>query len=343
VAATNADVGLSTIPASPHFTPQLRAEAVEEFGEDGAWLLLSQLWYGWRTYYDLASGLVGGPAPADAPERPVPIADEYRIAVDLQVQAYVYAAAEQFATLLRAMCRHESGTGAFFEAFVGAPTNLKAILDDVSSVDRQELVRLVGDPATADKPPPQATTPLPLLGPLAIRTVNVGGIEVPTRDTEAEMFAGWVAAANELLDLVVKNVEQMSQLVEPPPAIPGADRRPQPLRAVDNAFRHGLRVLFHEAAPAARTFRVASQTALPEPPSVDLYMPMRGKAAGDTVNFATVSCTAARTSEPLETLRQLSLRTGQLVRAFVGFQTTGRPDLLLCSTGLELPSPRADD
>lgn len=335
----NAEVGLSTIPASPHFDPSFRARAVDEFGDDGAWLLLSQLWYGWRTYYDLACGLVGGPIPTDAAGRPVPIADEYRIAVDLQVQAYVFAATEQFATLLRAMDRHEPGTAAFFEAFVSAPTDLNTVIAEASRVDRQELVRLVGDPATATKPMPGVGMSSPLLDPLAIRTISVGGIEVPTRDTEAEMFANYVASADELIDLVIKNLGQLSQAIDPPLPAPSADRQPQSLRAVDNAFRHGFRVLFHEASPIDRTFRVASQTKAPEPPSVDLYMPGRGRSAADKVNFATVSCTAERTGGHLETLRQLSLRTGQLVRGFVGFQTTGQPNSLLVAAQLELPAP----
>lgn len=339
VADANREVGVSTVPASPHFTPELRARAVEEFGDDGAWLLLSQLWYGWRTYYDLACGLVGGSVPADAAGRPIPIGDEYRIAVDLQVQAYVYAAAEQFVTLLRAMRHHEARTAKFFGAFVGAPMNLNELLGDVCSVDRKDLIRLVGDPSSARQP--RSRTASPLLGPLATETVNVGGIEVPRQVIDAEVFANLVAISDEFLDLVVKNVGQLAHLVEPPPPVPGSDRQPQSLRAVDNAFRHGLRVLFHDASPMDRTFRIASQANAPKPPSVDLYMPARGKSAADKVNFATVSCTAERTEEHMETLRQLSLRTGQLVRAFVGFQTTGRPDHLLAAAQLELPPPTA--
>jgi hypothetical protein len=109
------------------------------------------------------------------------------------------------------------------------------------------------------------------------------------------------------------------------------------LRAVDYSFRHGVRVLFHEAAPTTRTFRVAALAEPPAPPSVDLYLPGRGKNASDAVNFATVSCTPARTKGHLEALRQFSVRTGQLLRGFIGFQTTGTPDLLLTAVHLELP------
>lgn len=326
----------SAVRASPHFDEAFRSSAITEFREDGAWLLLSQLWYGWRAYYDLARGLIQGTPPSDDAGRPIPVGHEYQIVVDMQVQSHLYAAAEQFSTLLYAMRRHERGTDKFFQAFVGAPTNLHTIVRDLESVDRSVLLGLLGDPSDAIHAPD--VEGVPSLDPVDIPTVNVGGIEVPKRVIDAHAFDNLVERATELVDLVMTNVGQLRELVETPEPIPGADRQPQSLRAVDNSFRHGLRLLFHEASPADRTFRVGAQTSPSEPPSVDLYLPGRGKAASESINFATVSCTTGRTEEHLESLRQLSLRTGQLARAFAGFQITGRPDLLLSATMLELPT-----
>jgi len=326
----------STVQASQHFGGAFRSSAIAEFGEDGAWLLLSQLWYGWRAYYDLARALVNGPPPSDDAGRPIPVGHEYQIVVDMQVQAHLYAAAEQFSTLLYAMRRHERGTDKFFQAFVGAPTNLHMIVRDLESLDRSVLLGLIGDPSDAIRT--SDVDPATSLDPVDIPTVNVGGIEVPRRVIDRQALVNLMARATELVDLVMTNVGQLRDLVEAPEPIPGADRHPQSLRAVDNSFRHGLRLLFHEASPADRTFRVDAQASPSEPPSVDLYLPGRGKGASESINFATISCTTARTEEHLESLRQLSLRTGQLARAFAGFQMTGRPDLLLSATVLELPT-----
>ncbi|MDZ7678489.1 MAG: hypothetical protein U5K29_08045 [Acidimicrobiales bacterium] len=255
--------------------------------------------------------------------------------VDLQVQAYLYAVAEQFGTLLYAMRRHERGSDSFFESFVASPTNLQTIIGDVTGVDRTTLLALVGDPSDAVRPPDSEA--VPSLDPADVATVNIGGIEVPERIIDDQAFDNLVLRAGELVDLVVTNIGQLREMVEAPEPIPGANRQPQSLRAVDNSFRHGLRLLFHEASPADRTFRVDALTSPPEPPGVDLYLPVRGKAAAESINFATISCTPGRTEEHLASLRQLSLRTGQLARAFAGFQITGRPDQLLAATSLELP------
>jgi hypothetical protein len=330
----NSEITTSTIGASERFDPELMRRAIEVFGEDGAWLVLSQVWYGWRAYYDLACGVVSGAKPSPATDRTESLDDPYQVVVDLQVQAHLYSAAEQFATLLQAMQLHESGTTSFFDSYVGAPPDLRSLIAGLGALDASTMVTLVGDPADAHAPDGSEPEPLDLA---AIPTVTVGGIHIPKRMVDRQALADLQSAAHEVIDLTIKNVGELHQLVDPPPPIAGADRQPQSLRAMDNSFRHGLRLLFHEASPTTRTFRVGAMLEPPVHPSVDVYLPGRSKATADAINYGTVSCPPDRTREHLEVTRQLSTRTGQLVRGFLGFQTTGRPDQLLVASRLGLP------
>lgn len=331
---------LSTIPKSTKFNPDLLRRAVEEFTENGAWLLLSQVWYGARSYYDLAVALKHSSQPPEGEGGPPGVTSiEYQIIVDLQIQAFLYAGAEQFATLVRAVRRHKKATGAFFDAFVNAPADLRTLIDDVQDLTRTELTAIVGDPRRARRKGSPST---PILDPGAMQSVNVGGIEIPQDILNAHAFAGLVDRADEVIDLTIKNVAELRQFINPPEPIPGADRQPQALRAIDNSFRHGFRVLFHQASPTTRTFRIGAQMEAAEHPSVDLYLPGRGKSADAAINFGTVSCTEERTVGHLEALRQLSMRTSQLARGFLGYQTLGNPDFLLAACDLRLPAPDVD-
>jgi hypothetical protein len=166
---------------------------------------------------------------------------------------------------------------------------------------------------------------------------------LPKSVIEAAAHRGLIEKAEAIVELTLKNVAELRQFIDPPEPVPGADRQPQALRAVDNSFRHGLRLLFHEASPTTRQFRVGGLLRPPEPPSVDLYLPGRGKAAADAINYATVSCTEDRTLDHLEALRQLSTRIGQLARAFLGYQTTGSLLHLLAAADLALPASDLPD
>ncbi len=265
------DVAVSSIEASSHFDADFCARAVRQFGSNGAWLLLSHLWYGWRVYYDLACRLVTGSPPGDSADRPVPLQDEHRIAVDLQVQAYVYSAAEQFATLLRAMRRHKPGTDAFFEAYVGAPTKLHTLIGDVATLERAELAALVGDPSKAVRPAGLGLSWI--RNPHDVPTVGIGGIEVPRQVLDVAAFDSLVKRADELLDAILRNAQQLRQLVDPPPPFVGADVVTQGLRAVDNSFRHGFRVLFHRAAPERRSFSWPRRCCPPRTPTLTSSCP----------------------------------------------------------------------
>jgi hypothetical protein len=65
----------------------------------------------------------------------------------------------------------------------------------------------------------------------------------------------------------------------------------------------------------------------------ELYLPNRTNA----IRFATVDCSGERNAEHLESLRQLSIRTGQLARAFLGASVLGRVGAVVAATSLDLP------
>ncbi len=119
------------------FSDDLCQRAVEEFGSDGAWLLLS--------YYDLAEAIVRAAPPTADPSRPAPIDDDFQIVRDLQVQSFIYSAVEQFAGLVRAARLHEPGSSAFFDAYV-QHKNVGALVQAIGDLGLGELSNLVGLP-----------------------------------------------------------------------------------------------------------------------------------------------------------------------------------------------------
>lgn len=143
--AEHVEIGPSQI-----FSEALRQRAVAEIGSDGAWLLLSLVWYGWRAYYDLAFVTAPALAPETDPRRPLPFDVDFQIVKDLQVQGLLYAAAEQFATLVEAIRAHEPGAGSFFQTYV-ARRDLRTVIDTVSDIPFEEVAQLVGAPGSREE------------------------------------------------------------------------------------------------------------------------------------------------------------------------------------------------
>ena len=80
---------------------------------------------------------------------------------------------------------------------------------------------------------------------------DIGGLVVPTAVLDRGAAEQALEHARELVGLLVQNVRELSQFVKAPVQGEGQPRR-QPLRAVDNSFRHGFRVLLRGSG-AART------------------------------------------------------------------------------------------
>jgi hypothetical protein len=316
------------------FSEELCRRAVEEFGSDGAWLLLSIVSYGWRSYYDLADAIVRATPPPTEPSRPAPIDDDFQIVRDLQVQSFIYSAVEQFAGLVRAARLHEPGSSAFFDAYV-QHKNVGALVQAIGDLAFDELSNLVGRPLSESDLSPVSEAqkregPI-LLEHLILDATDVGGILVPRSAITSMARREMLDRSRELVELILTNIGQLAALVENPPVVEGAPK-PQPLREVDNAFRHGHRVLFHDAVPEQRVFRALGESGEGESHAVDLYMPK----GDDALRFATVSASPGRTTDHLEALRQVSLRTGQFARGFLGWRSLGTGGLFAAAVELQL-------
>lgn len=324
------------VPASSLLSERLRSRAVEEFGEGSAWLLLSQLVYGWRAYFDLGAAVAAAERPVEARDsRPTSPDVEFQIVKDLQVQGLLYSAAEQLGGTILAARAHASGRSTFLEAY-SADRHVASLMREADDLSRDEIGELVGEPLIGTTPSPSSPSrpgPAPL-DPSGMEVVDVGGLYVPKRVVDDGARAGLIEKAHRLVDLIKQNVGQLTALIEAPRPEESKPRS-RPLRDIDNSFRHGLRVLLHSATPNERRFRALSgDSAAIESHAVDVYMPPRGK--GESIQYGTIGCSPARTAEHLESLRQVCLRTGQFVRGFVGARCNRDATLLLAAVHLDL-------
>jgi hypothetical protein len=262
---------------------------------------------------------------------------DFQIVKDLQVQGLLYASAEQFAGLMRAARAHISGTESFFDTYVGR-ADLRTLIDSLQDLTREELGRMVGEPSDRDAVMRRlvairdetAAGARVVLDPASVDTVKVGGLSVPRSVIDRGVAERMYLTTVGMLDDMHSNVGELVQLVERPVSrVDGVEA--QPLREVDNSFRHGLRLLFHDVAPERRVFRAVDPLDVGRDYAVDVYLPRRG----EDVKFATVSCSPERTSEHLDALRTFSIRTGQLARALIGNHALNDPGMLLSASDLE--------
>ena len=87
--------------------------------------------------------------------------------------------------------------------------------------------------------------------------------------------------------------------------------------------------------PERRVFRALGEAGEGESHAVDLYMPK-----GDySIRFATVLAFPERTTEHLEALLQVSLRTGQFARGFLGWKSLSTRGLFAAAVELQLGQP----
>lgn len=314
---------------SGEFAPAFRAGAAERLGEDGAWLLLSLAWYGWRVHFDLATALVAADHPKVGTDgRPSPIGPEFDIVRDLQVQAHLFAVAEQYSTLLRAARVRVEEERDFFTSYMDAPSQFADLIEEVSDLSENTVHAIVGDPHGVPPSRSQAE-----LDPALVHTREVNGLLIPESVIEDNAHRSLVDTADEVVRLIRANADELDQLTAVPVLQVEDSPEPRPLREIDNAFRHGLRLMFHQCVPTERNFREVGGTLAASPYAVDLYMPVR--RGPDKIRFGTVVGDRERTTGHLQTIKQLSIRTGQLARGFIGNQVLGDAQLLLASVHLD--------
>jgi hypothetical protein len=322
--------------------PLLRKKAEAEFGTDGAWLLLSITYYSWRAFFDLAHAMWTGTGPvAQTNDPPRELDEEFQIARHLQVQSLVYAAVEQFATLVSAARSHVSGSDAFFQSYVNSPA-IGEMMRSLATLDRAELETLTGgasqiQEAVARLRRDRGGKPMGFpvdLDPGNMKTTDVGGLLVPQSVVDNGAFAAMERSSNDLLNLFLTNIGELQVLVTAPPADDDDETpRPQSLREVDNSFRHGLRVFLHSTIPSARGFKPIGDVPLSSSHAATVFLP---KGGDRRVSYGCVECDPDSTLAMLAVLRETSTRTGQFARAFLGFQSMANTDLLIASSTLSL-------
>lgn len=323
-----------TVAPSPYFEQEFREALVDRFGPDGAWLILSIINYGWRAYYDLGCAVAAGPPPTD--DDPPSLAVDFGVVRHLQIQGLLYAAVEQFATLVGAARAHvrsvdEGAPVVDFFTEYSKSLNLNAGLKALLALEREALYELLGVseleeflarsakdwPGDGDGPP----TPV----------VSIGGSDWPRSVMDDEVLSTIRRQTIGMVDEMFTNLTELQRLIDPPDAVPGVDKTPQSLRELDNSFRHGLRVLFNSAAPSARNFKFLGTPTNSSQASV--YLPPRGQAR---VEFGDVDMSPDATNYTLSFLRLVSLRIGQFALAFAGFQCFGDASSLVDAAALRL-------
>lgn len=296
-----------TLPAGGGYGEGLRKTLVHKLGEDGAWLLLSMDHYGWRAVFDLMTSLIRGAEGMSAHH-----ARHLQSLVDLQAQSGLYSVAEQFARLIKAITAHEDGTAAFFETYMQRYQSIPDLIAEVGTYTREQLnewFAVPNDPAE-----------------LAANS-RVNGVPMDT-----ETAAATLTRVTETLDELHANLKEIGQLTLSP-NLTGTGApvdQGHSLRNVDNAFRHGLKVLLHDTLPTDRTFGVAIQGRA-DPLSewvIDLYQ------SDSEPKFATIDGRPERTEAHLHALEGLSVRIKQATRSFI-VRLTGQPAALVTMTAID--------
>ncbi len=279
-----------TLPASDGYGEGLRNLLIEALGEDGAWLILSIDHYGWRIRYDLARSVAEGAA-----HRSDHHARHLQSVVDLEVQSGLYAAVEQLGRLLAGIRKHEHGTDTFFEAYVASNYKLPALIDGMGKVERDELGVLLGVPDTLDE-----------------FKSSLWKLSQSQEAQVAEMLFGQIQTT---LDELAANLGEFKQMIKrldlsttDAPVDEGHS-----LRTVDNAFRHGVKTLFHDTLPIERTFGVAV-SGIADPLSefaIDLYQ------SSVEPKFATIDGRPERTADHISVIEAVCVRIKQMSRGFI--------------------------
>jgi hypothetical protein len=321
---------------SPLFNEELRAAAVTEFGSDGAWLLLSIVSYGWRSYLDLAVAAVTGQRPSPGPHRPIGYEEDFQVVLDLQVQGLVFAATEQLATLITAAQAHQARSARFFDTYTSPDlASVGPLVRGIQDLSIGELESLAGVPTSeADiEAAAGAVRSGPSLHPADTPVVDIGGLLVPQSSIAAHLSERTLDTARRAAGGLLLSVGQLLTLVDRPRGAQDAPQ-PQPLREIDNAFRHGHRVFFYDAVPNERPFNFLGDAAALEHPAVDLFMP---RDREKNISWGTVGCSTERTAESLRSLRELTRCIHLFALGFLGRQCGRGTSFWILASLDELP------
>jgi hypothetical protein len=214
--------------------------------------------------------------------------------VDLEVQSAIYAVTEVLARLLKAVAAHQDGTSAFFDAYVGS-YNIRELVDWMGTIDRDALGQMLQLPTSAD-----------------VLAESVKDFGTSISPAEAEYLVELVHRAFDELALNLKEFALTVKQVD----LSGVDAPVSvghSLRTVDNAYRHGLKLLLHDSVPIDRSFGVAvHREADPVGEyAIDLYQ------SNTEPKFATIDARPERTEEHMQAIEAICVRIKQVTRAFM--------------------------
>lgn len=330
-------------------SPQLCESAEQEFGTRGAWLLLSTVLYSWRAFFDLAWSTWTGSRPVEQTHMPpgTEFEQEFETFRHLQIQGFVYAAAEQFAALVCSARVHSTGSEDFFNEYVGSPS-VGQRLRSLTNLKRPELEQLIGSEAEVRASIERASRQRAErrnagsvdLDPAAMATSKVVGLHIPRSAIEKMAAEQMTDFSFDLVALILRNITEMQDLVEPPVSDDKDAPPAQPLREIDNSFRHGARVLLHSAVPSPQGFKVVGEVAPKMGSSATVFLPRGGEKK---ISYGGVDSSPESSYALLEALRELCTRTGQFACAFMGYKCLGNADLLAAATSLSLLLPDVEE
>jgi hypothetical protein len=187
-------------------------------------------------------------------------------------------------------------------------TTVRPLIDRAKNVTRQDLNTILEVPPTVGE---------------VMMILADHGIE-----QNHEVAEALLVRVNDLLDELHANLTEFTQLTQQPEQLEGdnPDLEGHPLRYLDNAFRHGLKVFLPDCLPEERDFGVMglqNAALLQSPYLVDLY------TSNQEPVFGSLDAGPERTDGHLATLRIISRRTKQLSRGFLATRIMGQPGGLL--------------
>jgi hypothetical protein len=169
------------------------------------------------------------------------------------------------------------------------------MIREIAAIERTELARRFGVPAT----------------PQELRAIMRRFGRPVDMDVAQEMHE----TINEILNQVADNLSEFPELVKQRD-ITDAEapvEQGHSLRRVDNAFRHGLKILLHDALPADRQFGYAV-TGHADPVgeyAIDLYQ------SETEPKFATIDARPERTEQHVAVIARVCVLIKQVVRGFI--------------------------
>lgn len=217
------------------YTPHFGARIVADYGEDAAWLLLSLDHYGWRAHFDIASAATRGVQSLSMDEHHT---THLQSTLDLHVQSALFSVTEQLARLVLSGLKHNNGIADFMDIYI-KPGSLPSLLKQLADIQESQVRDLMGIPDTTEEVRD---------GLIAV------GYDEPDLSAVAELGHHQLATIARDITTNLREVQDIASNDRVENQAGDLDRA-KSLRTIDNAYRHGFRVLFPDTLPQPLTLR----------------------------------------------------------------------------------------